>query len=75
MKKNKETYYDVIVTRYKFKTWDIFIKRMKHILQRYEKKFSMVSTKCKRDFALFEIHTFLVVIVENFIYLNNIKNG
>lgn len=58
IKNNKETYYDIVITRYNFKSWNIFIRRMKSLLQRYERKFSMVSTKCKRDFVLYETHTF-----------------
>ena len=66
IKQNKETYYNIVIQEFKYKTWNIFIRRIKNLIERFEKKFAMVTKKCKNDFVLYETHTFFSGNYNNF---------
>lgn len=57
IKTNKEDFNEIVTKRYNFKDCGVFLRRIKDAIKRYEKKFSMVCVKCKRDFVIFETHT------------------
>ena len=54
---NRNEYRDIILINHGFKRWDRFDKRIKNAIDRFERKFSMVVKKCKKDFVIFESHT------------------
>lgn len=56
--KNKELYWKIIKSEFGFKSWNIFYRRMKSLIKRFERKFAMVMKKCKKDFVLYETHSF-----------------
>lgn len=54
---NKDLYKNEILERYGFKRWDRFDKHIRNAIHRFEKKFAMVTKKCKNDFFIYESHT------------------
>lgn len=58
IKEKKEIFALIIKNNYDFKSWNIFLRRIKSLIERFERKFAMVTKKCKNDFILYETHTF-----------------
>lgn len=54
---NRAEYRDILLKDYGFKRWDRFDKRIKNAIDRFEHKFSMVVKKCKKDFVVYESHS------------------
>ena len=54
---NKDLYKNEILETYDFKRWDRFYKYIRNAIHRFEKKFAMVTKKCKNDFFIYESHT------------------
>lgn len=54
---NRKIYRNIILKEYGFKRWDRFDKRIKNAIDRFEEKFAMVVKKCKKDFVIYESHT------------------
>lgn len=54
---SRAEYRNILLKDYDFKRWDRFDKRIKNAIDRFEHKFSMVVKKCKKDFVVYESHT------------------
>lgn len=54
---DRNAYRYIVLIDHGFKRWDRFDKRIKNAIDRFERKFSMVVKKCKKDFVIFESHT------------------
>lgn len=54
---NKKLYKEEILGTHGFKRWDRFDKHIRNAIHRFEKKFAMVTKKCKNDFFIYESHT------------------
>lgn len=54
---NKTGYSHILLKTYGFGRWDRFDKHIKNAIKRFEKKFAMVTRKCKSDFLVNETHT------------------
>ena len=55
--KNKDRYAHYIKSTYGFKTFDMFERRIRAAIKRFEKKFAMVSRKCTDDLIIWEPNT------------------
>lgn len=68
IQKNKEEYCNAILKQYGFKQWDRFDKYVRNSIHRFEKKFAMCVKKCKKDFLIYETHTWCEGTDYNFYY-------
>lgn len=69
---DRKAYRDIILIDNGFKRWDRFDKRIKNAIDRFERKFSMVVKKCKKDFVIFESHTWCDMGSYRNLYLLNL---
>lgn len=57
IRSHRGVYRDILLVDYNFKRWDRFDKRIKNAIDRFEEKFAMVVKKCKKDFVVYESHS------------------
>lgn len=54
---DKEMYSACVLKQHEFERWDRFDKMVRNAIHRFEKKLAMCVKKCKKDFVLYEQHT------------------